>query len=70
MTTLHGIALNVHGDLSYDHLIHPCGLRDCGVTSLSREAGRAIGMHEAKAALLPQLEAEFGIRFEEPALAS
>jgi lipoate-protein ligase B len=40
MTSLHGIALNVSTELSYDTLINPCGLSDRGITSLSREIGR------------------------------
>ncbi len=70
MTTLHGIALNVCGELSYAQLIHPCGLQDRGVTSLIREGGRTVTIADAKAALIPQLEAQFDVRFKEPALAS
>ena len=63
MVSLHGIALNVSTALDYDSLINPCGLRDRGITSLSAQTGRIIGLDEAKAALLPQLERVFDIHF-------
>ena len=48
MVSLHGIALNVSTELDYDRLINPCGLPDRGITSLSAETGRRVGMDEAK----------------------
>ena len=38
--SLHGFALNVDPDLTPFRYIHPCGLRDCRMTSM-REMGRA-----------------------------
>jgi len=70
MTSLHGIALNVSTDLSYDRLINPCGLKGCGLTSLSREAGRAVTMNQVKTALRSAIERRFELCFEELALAS
>ncbi|MHB8141999.1 MAG: lipoyl(octanoyl) transferase LipB [Vulcanimicrobiaceae bacterium] len=64
MTSLHGIALNVSTALDYNQLINPCGLRDRGITSLSRETGRVVAMDEAKGALLAGLAQAFDLIFE------
>ncbi len=63
MTSLHGIALNANPELDYDALINPCGLRDRGVTSLSRETGRTLTIADLKPILAAALEREFAIRF-------
>ena len=39
--TLHGFALNVDPDLSHFDWIHPCGIRDLGVTSMRVLLGEA-----------------------------
>ena len=70
MTSLHGIALNASTALDYDRLIAPCGLSGRGVTSLSRETGRAVDFAEASRALLEELAARFGVRFESETLAA
>jgi lipoyl(octanoyl) transferase len=64
MTSLHGLALNAATALDYDRLITPCGTPQFGITSISNELGRNVGWADARDALLPALEAEFGIRFE------
>ena len=64
MTSLHGIALNVSTELSYDTLINPCGLTDRGITSLSRETGRGLSVAEAKPILQAALSKTFDITFE------
>ncbi len=63
MTSLHGIALNVGTELSYDTLINPCGLTDRGITSLSREAKRPVSIDEAKPIVLAALSKMFEISF-------
>jgi lipoyl(octanoyl) transferase len=50
--TMHGFALNCDPDLSaYDRIV-PCGIADAGVTSLTRELSRPVGVIDA----LPVLE--------------
>jgi lipoyl(octanoyl) transferase len=63
MTSLHGLALNANTALDYDRLITPCGTPQFGITSIANELGRDVSWAEARDALLPALEAEFGIRF-------
>ena len=75
MTSLHGLALNADTVLDYDRLITPCGTPEFGITSIAHELGRDVTWGAARDALLPALEAEFGITFERlpataPALAA
>lgn len=53
--TMHGMAFNINTDLSYfDHIV-PCGIQGKGVTSLSKELGREIGLEEVKEKLKTHL---------------
>src|SRR5437899_7423731 len=46
--TLHGFAVNCNNDLSWFRGIVACGLPDHGVSSLSRLAGREVGVDEVR----------------------
>lgn len=50
--SMHGFALNADPDLSAYDAIIACGIRDAGVSSLSRELGRPVGV----AQVLPVVE--------------
>ena len=57
--TKHGFALNVNTDLSYFKLIHPCGILNCPVTSLSELLGGPVDLDEVKAVFQRSFEAVF-----------
>ena len=52
--TMHGFSINCDCDLGWFDRIVPCGIRDAGVTSLSAELGRRVGVAE----VLPVAERE------------
>ncbi|HVM26305.1 MAG TPA: lipoyl(octanoyl) transferase LipB [Mycobacteriales bacterium] len=53
--TMHGFALNCDPDLSaYDRIV-PCGIADAGVTSLTRELGRRVGVDDVLPLLAERL---------------
>ena len=55
--TMHGFAINCDCDLAAFDRIVPCGIADAGVTSLSAELGRPVGV----AQVLPQVIERLGL---------
>jgi lipoyl(octanoyl) transferase len=55
--TMHGFALNCDCDLTAFTRIVPCGLPDAGVTSLTEQAGRHIGVRDVLDAVRSELAA-------------
>lgn len=64
--TSHGLALNVGDDLSGFQAIVPCGIRDAGITSLSRLLGRPVQVDEAAERLVPHFCHVFARTLENP----
>jgi len=60
--TMHGFALNCDVDLSWYDAIVPCGISDAGVTSLSVELDRHVGVQEAAQVCAPHLRELFDWR--------
>ena len=56
---LHGIAINCNNDLGVFDLIVPCGVVGHGVTSLSAEVGRDVGIDEVKPMVVAAFERVF-----------
>jgi len=61
-TTMHGFSLNCDVDLASFDTFVPCGISDAGVTSLTAELGRRVGVEEAADAVEPHLREMLGWR--------
>ena len=60
--TSHGFALNVTTDLRPFELMHPCGLRDRGVTTLAAATGRSLTVADVEPVLIREFSSVFGRR--------
>lgn len=58
--TMHGFALNCNNDLNWFDRIVPCGIRDAGVTTMSKEMGRNISVDEVASSAELHLNRVFG----------
>ncbi len=56
--TMHGFALNCNNSLDAYHRIVPCGIRDAGVTTISEELGRNVGIADVVDPLVSELRRE------------
>ncbi len=63
--SMHGIALNVNNELSLFSRIIPCGIKDRGVTSMSKLLGNGIDFEELRYELLGCLAKNLGIEVYE-----
>lgn len=57
--TMHGFALNVNTDLSYFNFIIPCGIANKQVSSMQKELGRPVNLHDVKQRLKLNFEKVF-----------
>lgn len=58
-TAYHGMAINIHNDLSIFDYIVPCGLENIEMTSVRKETGNDYSMIEVKERLAPLLRTHF-----------
>lgn len=62
--TMHGFAFNVNTDLKYFDYIVPCGIDDKAVTSMEKELGRKMDMHEVEDVLRKKITEQFGMELK------
>ena len=60
--SFHGLALNVHTDLTPFSWIQPCGLQNVTMTTMQRESAQELSMQQVRAFLKKQFEVVFGIK--------
>ena len=57
----HGFALNVNIEMEPFDWINPCGLQDCGVTSMIRELSQKVSINQVRKAVKSHIETVFGV---------
>jgi lipoyl(octanoyl) transferase len=68
--TMHGFALNCSNSLEPYEKIVACGIRDAGITTMSREAGCTITPADVADAVRARLRAEFDVTARTPEVAA
>ncbi len=61
--SFHGLALNVHTDLTPFSWIQPCGLQNVAMTTMQQETAQTFSMQQVREVLKRQFETVFGIKF-------
>ena len=59
--SFHGLALNVHTDLTPFSWIQPCGLQNVAMTTMQQETTHKLSMQQVRSILKKQFESVFGI---------
>ncbi len=65
LVSMHGFALNVQSDLDYFRYINPCGFVDKGVTSMTQENLKPVGIEEVKKVLKQKVSSVFDLSLED-----
>ena len=60
--SFHGLALNVHTDLTPFSWIQPCGLQNVAMTTMQQETTQKISIQQVRRVLKKQFESVFGIK--------
>jgi lipoate-protein ligase B len=66
--TYHGFALNVNTEMSYFHLIKPCGLDPDTLSSMKQLLGHDVGMADVKKTYVAEFSEVFGVALEQKEL--
>jgi len=59
--TKHGFAININSDLSHFSLIHPCGITDRGVTTMTRILGYCVPTDKVREVVIKEFAEIFGM---------
>lgn len=62
--TMHGLALNINADLGYFKNIVACGIEDKAVTSMQKELGVVLKMHDVESVLKGKIAEQFELELQ------
>jgi lipoyl(octanoyl) transferase len=62
--TMHGLALNVDPIMEHFSYINPCGIVDCGITSITRLLSRNVTFDDVALKLVDNFAEVFAVRVE------